>query len=256
MLGRSAAVPAGVRVTTFGAAGTWAVGPEAIEGPDGFVLRRPTCPAPCPTTWPIRPPPWLWPWRRGPLRRAAGGRPAPPPRHPIECNWWAEAGGVRWYDDSKATTPAAVLAGVSGFGSVVLIAGGRNKGLDLSELATAVPPVRAVVAIGEAASEVTVAFADLVPVQRATSMGEAVEMAARIGGAGRCRGPFARVRQLRLVLVLRPAGRAFQRLGEGEVGRNAKDNEGNAKENEGNTNSNNYKDSTAAIDKSGEVGER
>ena len=43
-----------------------------------------------------------------------------------------EAGGVRWYDDSKATTPHATRAAVRAFPSVVLIAGGRNKGLDLA----------------------------------------------------------------------------------------------------------------------------
>ena len=42
-----------------------------------------------------------------------------------------EAGGVRYFDDSKATAPHATLAAVAGFRSVVLIAGGRNKGLDL-----------------------------------------------------------------------------------------------------------------------------
>ncbi|MGH9057115.1 MAG: UDP-N-acetylmuramoyl-L-alanine--D-glutamate ligase, partial [Acidimicrobiales bacterium] len=36
--------------------------------------------------------------------------------------------GISWYDDSKATTPDSVLAAVAGFKSVVLIAGGRNKG--------------------------------------------------------------------------------------------------------------------------------
>ena len=45
-----------------------------------------------------------------------------------------EADGVRFYDDSKATAPHATLAAVAGFPSVVLIAGGRNKGLDLSTL--------------------------------------------------------------------------------------------------------------------------
>jgi len=89
----------------------------------------------------------------------------------------AEGGGVVWYDDSKATTPASVLAAVAGFDSVVLIAGGRNKGLDLGVLAATVPPVRAVVAIGEAAGEVEAAFAGLVPVERAGSMAEAVERA-------------------------------------------------------------------------------
>ncbi len=66
--------------------------------------------------------------------------------------------GVRWYDDSKATTPHAVETALQAFDSVVLIAGGRNKGLDLAALGAHVPPVRAVVAIGEAAAEVHKAF--------------------------------------------------------------------------------------------------
>ncbi len=47
----------------------------------------------------------------------------------------AEVDGVRWYDSSKATTPHAALNDVAAVGSAVLIAGGRNKGLDLSVLA-------------------------------------------------------------------------------------------------------------------------
>ncbi|MFN2506156.1 MAG: UDP-N-acetylmuramoyl-L-alanine--D-glutamate ligase, partial [Acidimicrobiales bacterium] len=50
----------------------------------------------------------------------------------------AERAGVRWYDDSKATNPHAVLAALAGFESVVLLAGGRNKGLDLTPMAGAV----------------------------------------------------------------------------------------------------------------------
>ena len=89
-----------------------------------------------------------------------------------------EAGGVRFYDDSKATTPSAVLAALAGFDSVVLIAGGRNKGLDLGALRAGADRLRAVVAIGEAAPEVESAFAGAVPVQRAASMAEAVSAAA------------------------------------------------------------------------------
>jgi UDP-N-acetylmuramoylalanine--D-glutamate ligase len=92
--------------------------------------------------------------------------------------------GVSWYDDSKATTPASVLAAVAGFGSVVLIAGGRNKGLDLSVLASAVPPVRAAVAIGEAAAEVESALEGMVPVRTAGSMSEAVQLAGSLARAG------------------------------------------------------------------------
>jgi UDP-N-acetylmuramoylalanine--D-glutamate ligase len=96
----------------------------------------------------------------------------------------AQSDGVDWYDDSKATTPASVLAAVSGFASVVLIAGGRNKGLDLGVLAAAVPPVRAVVAIGEAAEEIEEAFEGKVPVMTAPSMQAAVDAAMDLARAG------------------------------------------------------------------------
>ena len=97
----------------------------------------------------------------------------------------ARADGVGWYDDSKATTPASVLAAVAGFASVVLLAGGRNKGLDLSVLGAGVPPVRAVVAIGEAAPEVSHAFAGRgVPVHPAGSMAEVVDTAAALAAPG------------------------------------------------------------------------
>jgi UDP-N-acetylmuramoylalanine--D-glutamate ligase len=84
---------------------------------------------------------------------------------------------VRFYDDSKATDPHAALAALRAFDSAVLIAGGRNKGLDLGVLAEEVDHVRAVVAIGEAASEVRAAFAELVPVTVADSMDAAVAAA-------------------------------------------------------------------------------
>jgi UDP-N-acetylmuramoylalanine--D-glutamate ligase len=94
------------------------------------------------------------------------------------------AAGVDWYDDSKATTPASVLAAVAGFPSVVLIAGGRNKGLDLSVLSGAVPPVRAAVAIGEAAAEVEASLGPLVPTVMAASMDHAVAAAASLARPG------------------------------------------------------------------------
>ncbi len=60
--------------------------------------------------------------------------------------------GVTWINDSKATNPHAAIASVAAYPSVVLIAGGRNKGLDLSPIVAA-SSVRAVVGIGEAAAE-------------------------------------------------------------------------------------------------------
>jgi UDP-N-acetylmuramoylalanine--D-glutamate ligase len=95
-----------------------------------------------------------------------------------------EARGVRFYDDSKATTPGAVLAALGGFDHAVLIAGGRNKGLDLSVLGSAAGRLRGVVAIGEAAPEVVAAFRDQAPVVEASSMAEAVGAAVAMAEAG------------------------------------------------------------------------
>lgn len=95
-----------------------------------------------------------------------------------------EAGGVRWYDDSKATSPHATLSALEGFASVVLIAGGRNKEVDLGVLAAGHDRVRAVVAIGEAASEIEAAFAGTSTVRCAGSMDAAVAMAAALAEPG------------------------------------------------------------------------
>jgi UDP-N-acetylmuramoylalanine--D-glutamate ligase len=89
----------------------------------------------------------------------------------------ASIDGVAYYDDSKATTPHATVAALRGFDAAVLIAGGRNKGLDLSGLLQAVDRVISVVAFGEAADEVAEVFAADRPVRVAADMGEAVELA-------------------------------------------------------------------------------
>ena len=90
----------------------------------------------------------------------------------------AEFCDVTYIDDSKATNPHATQAAVKGLKDVVLIAGGRSKGIDLSPLATTVPPVVAVVALGEARAEVEEVFEGLVPVDSVDSMSGAVERAA------------------------------------------------------------------------------
>jgi UDP-N-acetylmuramoylalanine--D-glutamate ligase len=87
----------------------------------------------------------------------------------------AEAGGVRFVDDSKATNPHAALAALDGMRNAVLIAGGQAKGVDLSPLASAIPSLAGVVAIGEAAPQVAAVFDGRVPLARAAS----IEQAAR-----------------------------------------------------------------------------
>ena len=96
----------------------------------------------------------------------------------------AEDDSVRWYDDSKATTPNATLTALRSFPSVVLIAGGQNKGLDLGVLAAGADHLRAVVAIGEAADDVVAAFDGVRPVVVAGSMHDAVATARRLAHRG------------------------------------------------------------------------
>ena len=68
-------------------------------------------------------------------RRRASSAPCSSSGPPPPADAGRRRDGVRWYDDSKATDPHAALAAIGGFDSVVLIAGGRNKGLDLGALA-------------------------------------------------------------------------------------------------------------------------
>jgi UDP-N-acetylmuramoylalanine--D-glutamate ligase len=104
------------------------------------------------------------------------------PRHRIELV--AERAGVAWYDDSKATTPHAALTAIRSFPSVVLIAGGKNKGLDLAALSVEAKRLRGVVAIGAAAPEVEAVFAGRVGVVTAGSMDDAVRLAAERAARG------------------------------------------------------------------------
>ncbi len=92
--------------------------------------------------------------------------------------------GSTFFDDSKATTPHATVSALDGFESVVLIAGGRNKGIDLSAMLSAGDHVAAVVAIGEAASDLVRVFGALCPVEEASNMDDAVAKAARLAKGG------------------------------------------------------------------------
>ncbi len=97
------------------------------------------------------------------------------PHHRIELI--ADDGAVRFYDDSKATTPHAALTAIRAFDHVVLVAGGRNKGLDLAPMAAEPHRVRSVIAVGEAAPALAATFAGVSPVTVAASMDDAVAAA-------------------------------------------------------------------------------
>jgi UDP-N-acetylmuramoylalanine--D-glutamate ligase len=94
----------------------------------------------------------------------------------------AEVEGVRFVDDSKATNVHAAVAAIRGVRDAVLIAGGRAKGQDLAPLGAVAEHLRHVVAIGEASPDVQRAFVDLVPVEVAGSIEDAVGRAFAASG--------------------------------------------------------------------------
>jgi UDP-N-acetylmuramoylalanine--D-glutamate ligase len=98
----------------------------------------------------------------------------------------AQARGVTWVDDSKATNPGAALRALEGFSQpIVWIAGGRAKGLDLAPLADAARArVRAAVLIGEAAAQLEQGLRGGPPVHREASIEDAVRRAGEIARPG------------------------------------------------------------------------
>jgi UDP-N-acetylmuramoylalanine--D-glutamate ligase len=91
-----------------------------------------------------------------------------------------ERDAVRWVNDSQATIPTAAIAALEAWDApVVLIAGGKDKGLDYGAFADRIAErCRAVVLIGETADELEGLIAGRVRVVRAGSMEVAVDAAA------------------------------------------------------------------------------
>lgn len=114
---------------------------------------------------------------------AAAVRTFKPLAHRLESV--AEREGVTYFDDSKATNPGSVIAALRSFDRpIVLIAGGKAKGTEFAELGrVASSRTKAVILIGEAAGDIgkTIKRA---AVYRASSMEEAVALAASVAVAG------------------------------------------------------------------------
>ncbi len=88
-------------------------------------------------------------------------------------------GGVRFVNDSKATTVDATLKALASFDRpIVLILGGRGKGGDFSPLRREVRrKARSVVLVGEAAGKIREALGGVVPVESAADYREVVRKA-------------------------------------------------------------------------------
>jgi UDP-N-acetylmuramoylalanine--D-glutamate ligase len=116
---------------------------------------------------------------------------------PHRCQLVAEADGVRWIDDSKATNVGATVAAIAGLAArpdevldsrldspldsdkrLILIAGGDGKGADFSPLAEPLARyVRLALLIGRDAGRIAAVAEGTVEVVHAEGMADAVEIA-------------------------------------------------------------------------------
>lgn len=105
---------------------------------------------------------------------------------PHRLEFVSEIGGIRYYNDSKATNVDAVARALEGFSEpVVLIMGGRNKGSRFEPLRSAMDAnVRHLVVMGEARNEIRRALQGALPVTEAASMVAAVNQATAQARAG------------------------------------------------------------------------
>jgi UDP-N-acetylmuramoylalanine--D-glutamate ligase len=104
----------------------------------------------------------------------------------------ADALGVRWYNDSKATTPEGTMVALAAFdGPKILIAGGYDKHIPFDELGRRIAArTKTVILIGQAAEKIADAIhagahtGTRPDVRRAGSLAEAVELAGRLAAPG------------------------------------------------------------------------
>jgi UDP-N-acetylmuramoylalanine--D-glutamate ligase len=114
--------------------------------------------------------------RAGVQRAITAFRPGNHRRQIIETD-----DGILWIDDSKATNPHATSAAVRAFAPVVLLAGGQNKGLDLSPIGD-LEGVTNLIAFGEAGPEIC--RANRLPTTLVGSLEDAVYKARSLAKTG------------------------------------------------------------------------
>lgn len=97
-----------------------------------------------------------------------------------------ELHGVRYINDSKGTNVGAVVKSVGGFsGQIILIAGGRDKDGDFSQLRPVVSEkVKMLILIGEAAEKIRDALGGLTKTVFAGGLNEAVNIASDAAASG------------------------------------------------------------------------
>lgn len=104
---------------------------------------------------------------------------------PHRCELVAEAGGVRWVDDSKATNVHAALTAVAGTPApVVWLLGGSGKGEDYAPLREGAGRARLAVCFGAEGAAIAAALDGALPVERSDDLRGAVAIAARSAREG------------------------------------------------------------------------
>ena len=116
------------------------------------------------------------------------------PGLPHRLQFVAEIQGVRYYNDSKCTTPAGAIVAMEAFepGRSVIILGGYDKGVSFAELGrVAAERAKAVVAIGATSEQIAEAVADAAEelpgrpeVELADSLEDAVVLARHLAAPG------------------------------------------------------------------------
>jgi UDP-N-acetylmuramoylalanine--D-glutamate ligase len=102
------------------------------------------------------------------------------------CEHVADIDGVKFIDDSKATTVDAAMCAINSFkGPVILIAGGRDKGSDFTVIKPLVEQrVRHLILIGEARAKIRTQLLGSAPIHEADSLGGAVSMGLHLARRG------------------------------------------------------------------------
>ena len=106
---------------------------------------------------------------------------------PHRLEFLGSFGGVEIYNDSKSTTPHALLHALKTFpdASVILIVGGKDKGADFSSLGEVVRrKVKMVLAIGETKEKIKDSWKEYTEVKTCDTLEEAVKLAREVSKPG------------------------------------------------------------------------
>ncbi len=99
----------------------------------------------------------------------------------------SKSGGVVFINDSKSTNVDSLIKAVQSFSSIILIAGGRDKGADFTPAGVSIKErVKQIILLGEAKEKLKDLWQNIRPVHLAKDLEEAVILAQDIAQPGDC----------------------------------------------------------------------